>query len=91
MTHAHYPPQPEIRPATLDDVRSGVAVTAQAAVREHPFAWPVGSPDSSTLVTVAARVYPDHPYRESMIYPAGAVRALCMVCRGTHTDSEVRA
>lgn len=82
---AHYPPQPNVRAATVAEIGSGLAVKAVDALRQHPFARPVGNMGMSTmLVVVEAVEYPPHSYRPSMIWPANAVRQLCMVCRGTH-------
>ena len=83
----HYPPQPEVRPARMEEVRNGLAIEAAVAQRQHPFARPVGAYTMSTqLVAVVAVEYPEHQYRPSMIWPADAVRELCMVCRGTHPE-----
>lgn len=81
----HYPPQPNVRPATVAEIGGGLALAAAEALRQHPFARPVGSMGMSTSMVVVEPVdYPEHPYRPGMIWPGNAVRELCMTCRGTH-------
>jgi hypothetical protein len=47
-------------------------------------------PDDMTMSTAWVVVldpdYPDHEYEPCMLWPADAVRELCRVCRGTHTQ-----
>lgn len=81
----HYPPQPNVRAATVAEINGGLALAAAEALRQHPFARPVGNMTMSTMQVVVEPVeYPEHPYRPSMIWPPNAPRELCMVCRGTH-------
>ena len=65
----------------------GPRVLAQQAARSHPYARPHGCVPGGFavgMVVVVETEIPEHPYETSMIWPAGAPRALCRVCREDH-------
>lgn len=100
------PPQPEIhsptcRVALAADGVGAVGMNGLAAVRQWPYArrhiGGAGNPDdclgpgwSYQGVLVIPIAYGSHDYTPSMLWPAGATRDLCTVCRGTHDEEAGR-
>lgn len=95
MTKRHYEPAVYVHEATCEDAPNQAIVYSPLAVAgAYPTARPHTCFSRATItmgrkVVIEHVVYEPHRYEAATIYPVDAIRPLCTVCRGTHSDVEL--